>query len=224
MEYRKLIIYPCYLIAMEAIILAAGKGERMHDDLPKPLVYVKGKAILDHQLNYLLDKVDKIVIAVSYKSDEIINHVNLNYKTSKIVFSIEDEPKGTAATLKNALSKIDEDFVLVLNCDDLTDINISHLEKFNENVVCVSKTRLPFGRVIEREGYAFFEEKPLLNEWVSCGWYFLNKNELLKSLPDEGSLEYDVFPQLNLKIYYHEGLWNTFNTKKDIAEFERRLD
>ena len=61
----------------------------------------------------------------------------------------------------------------------------------------------------------------MLNIWVSCGWYFFNRAQILKYLPDKGSLEYDVFPKIKLRVFRHEGFWRTVNTKKDISEFEK---
>ena len=79
---------------------------------------------------------------------------------------------------------------------------------------------LPFGRVLEKNGYAVFEEKPVLKDWVSCGWYVFNKQEMLNILPDKGMLEYEVFPKLKLRLFKHEGFWKPLNTRKDILEFE----
>jgi len=43
---------------------------------------------------------------------------------------------------------------------------------------------------------------------------------MLKILPDKGMLEYDVFPKIRLRLYKHKGFWKTFNTQKDVEEFE----
>ena len=61
----------------------------------------------------------------------------------------------------------------------------------------------------------------MLDIWVSCGWYFFNRKEILKHLPDKGMLEFDVFPKIKLRVFKHEGFWRTVNTKKDIAELEK---
>jgi len=84
----------------------------------------------------------------------------------------------------------------------------------------VAHPQLPFGRILEKSGYAIFEEKPILKDWVSCGWYLLNRSEMLKILPDKGMLEYDVFPKIKLRLFKHEGFWRPLNTRKDVDEFE----
>jgi len=206
----------------DVVIIAGGKGSRLQSDMPKALVNAKGKPLIDYQLGYLLGShlVKNIVLALGYEANKVKDYVASNYNSSRIIFSVETEPLGTAGALKKALYETTTDHVLVLNCDDVTDIDIPKLVNFRENSICVAHPRLPFGRVIDRGGYASFEEKPMLNDWVSCGWYLFNRSELLSTLPDKGSLEYDVFPNLKLKVFKHEGFWNTINTDKEIAEFD----
>jgi len=206
---------------MDAVILAGGQGNRMGTDVPKPLVVVKGRTLIDYQIRYLRDKVDTIILALGYRADQVIDYVRKHYSSERIVFSVENEPLGTAGGLRKALQHVTTKYILVINCDDVTDIDVKSLEALNDDVICVAHPQLPFGRVIEKNGYAVFEEKPILNDWVSCGWYVLNTAELLKILPNKGSLEYDVFPKLKLRVYKHEGFWKTVNTKKDIIEFEK---
>ncbi|HEB01435.1 MAG TPA: nucleotidyltransferase family protein [Candidatus Portnoybacteria bacterium] len=208
---------------MDVIILAGGKGSRMENNLPKALVLVKGKPILALQLDYLLksEKIDKIILAIGYQADKVIEYINSHYQSSPIDFSIEEEPLDTGGAVKKALAKTKTDYVLVLNCDDITDIDISKLAEFKENTICVAHPQLPFGRVTEKNGYALFEEKPILDDWVNCGWYLFKKAELMSHLPDKGSLEYEVFPKIKLRLYKHQGFWKTLNTKKDIEEFEK---
>ncbi len=209
---------------MDVIILAGGKGNRMEDILPKPLVRVKDKAILAYQLDYFLNSklINKVVLALSYKSEDIIDYVKINYPDRAIEFSIENEPLGTGGAFKLAMKKTDSEIVLGTNCDDITDIDIGKLSQNKEDMICVAHPMLPFGLVKEKNGFAIFQEKPILSEWVSCGWYLFNKNNLLSVLPDNGSLEYDVLPNLKLKLFKHEGFWQPLNTKKDILEFENR--
>ncbi len=207
---------------MDAVIIAGGKGQRMELAIPKALVEVKGKPIIAHQINYLLkNNVKKIILALGFKAQQVIDYINKNYPKAPIDYTIEKELLGTAGALKLALSKAESDFVIALNCDDITDINISKLQKLKEDAICIAHPRLQFGRILEKDGYAIFEEKPMLDIWVSCGWYFFNRNEIMKYLPDKGMLEYDVFPKIKLRVYRHEVFWRTINTRKDVNEFEK---
>ena len=131
------------------------------------------------------------------------------------VFSIEYEPLGTAGALKKALKYAKRSDVIICNVDDITNIDLHALLNFGSNTLCVANPRLPFG-VIEMENLNIlsFREKPLLkNTWVSCGVYLLNK-KVQKQLPEQGSLEKDVFPFFKLKAYKHYGIWKTFSLQK----------
>jgi len=176
---------------MDAIILAGGKGSRLDQTIPKPLVHAQGKPILAHQLDNFLTHptIDKIILCLGHKADEIITYVRTNYPNTNIGFSVEDYPLGTGGALKKALAQTNTDTILVGNVDDLTNINLTELTEKNESTICVAKRRSPYGTVIEKDGYATFEEKPLLPDWTSCGWYLFKKDDLAHILPDTGSLE-----------------------------------
>lgn len=91
------------------------------------------------------------------------------------------------------------------------------------NTICVANPILPYGLVIERDGYAEFLEKPKIDSlWTSCGWYLFKRDEALLNLPDIGSLEYDVFQtgRIKMRLYRHSGFWMTINTPKDVQTFE----
>jgi len=207
---------------MDVIILAGGKGTRMGGEVPKPLTLVNGKTIIDHQLEYLstFPCIEGIILSLGHGAQEIQEYIRGRYPTTNILFSVEDRPLGTGGGLKLAIQKAQSARVLVFNGDDVTNIPIDTLESEQDHLICVVHPRLPFGRVIDQNGYAMFEERPILPDWISCGWYCFNRDELLEALPDEGSLEYDVFPKIKLRIYQHEGMWRPLNSKKDIQAFE----
>ncbi|MAF36542.1 hypothetical protein CL622_05500 [archaeon] len=208
---------------MDAIILAGGRGTRMNKDMPKILVSARNKTILSHQLNYLLPKVDNTVLALGHRAEEVTNYIKENYPSASILSSIEKEPLGTGGAIKLALNHVKSDKVLILNGDDLTDIDLNSVSQIGEDTICVARPRLPFGLVREKDGYATFDEKPVLeNEWVSCGWYVLDCATLRQHLPDKGSIEYEVFPKLKLRVHKHSGFWQTLNSEKDIQQFEER--
>ncbi len=208
---------------MDAIILAGGKGKRMEDDTPKAIIEARGKPIIFWQLDYLKDKVERIVLALGYKAEDVVKAVSKSYRVyKKIYFSFEYEPLGTAGALKKAFLKTQPIDAVVLNCDDITDINISELEKITDDRICRAHPILPFGLTeIGPDGYLIFIEKPRFEKYTSCGWYRLKMKEFYKNLPDKGMLEENVFPNIKILPYDHEGFWMTLNTRKDIEEFEK---
>jgi NDP-sugar pyrophosphorylase family protein len=207
---------------MDAVIIAGGRGQRLEDPIAKAMTIVKGKRLIDFQINYLLKNgIKKIILALGFKAEDVIEHVKSAYPNAQIDYTIEKTLLGTAGGLKLALQKSDADHVVAFNCDDVTDIDIKKLSKIGENTVCVAHPQLQFGQITEKNSYAVFEEKPKLDIWVSCGWYFFNRKEIMKHLPDKGMLEYDVFPKIKLRVFKHEGFWMTINNKKEISEFEK---
>ena len=77
---------------MKSMILAAGYGKRLGNltqDTPKPLIKVKGKALIDFHIEKLIAiGCNKIVINVHYLAEKIIKHVSEKYiDVIDIVFS-----------------------------------------------------------------------------------------------------------------------------------------
>ena len=77
-----------------AMVLAAGRGERMQpitNRIPKPLVAVDGKALIDHVLDRLADAgVERAVVNVHYLADQLERHL-AGRKKPQIVISDERE-------------------------------------------------------------------------------------------------------------------------------------
>jgi N-acetyl-alpha-D-muramate 1-phosphate uridylyltransferase len=118
---------------MKAMILAAGRGERMRpltDRTPKPLLPVAGKAIIEHTINQL--------ISAGFH-DIIINHAHLGQQIedrlgdgqqygARIQYSPEGEQAlETAGGIVNALSLLGDEVFLVVNGDIVTDFPFAEL-------------------------------------------------------------------------------------------------
>lgn len=112
---------------MEALILAAGRGERMRpltDDCPKPLLPVAGKPLIQHHVERL---------AASGFESIVINHARLGERIEaalgdgsrfgiSIRYSAEgDAPLETGGGIRHALPLIEGDLFLVVNADIYTD-------------------------------------------------------------------------------------------------------
>ena len=106
-----------------AMILAAGFGVRMRpltDIMPKPLVRVAGKPLLDHVLDRLADAgVTKAVVNVHYLPDQITQHV-ANRKQPHVVISDErDVVLGTGGGVVKALPLLGSAPFYHLNADTM---------------------------------------------------------------------------------------------------------
>ena len=112
---------------MKAIILAGGKGTRLPESakhIPKALVSINNKAVIQHQLD-LLQKhgITDVIFALGFRHDHIIDHIR-----GKHHFVVEKEPLGTGGAIKFASQGLTEPF-LVLNGDILSDFDFNTSSK-----------------------------------------------------------------------------------------------
>jgi MurNAc alpha-1-phosphate uridylyltransferase len=91
----------------KAMVLAAGLGVRMRpltDHMPKPLVPVAGRALLDHVLDRLGEAgVDEAVVNVHYLPDQIIDHVASRAHPRVVISDERDQVLGTGGGVVKAL-------------------------------------------------------------------------------------------------------------------------
>lgn len=88
---------------MKAIILAAGKWTRLQPltlEIPKAMVEVFWKPLLEYNMQQLLNYVDEFIIIVKYKADIIKEYFWWNYKWIPITYHIQWEKNGTAGALQ----------------------------------------------------------------------------------------------------------------------------
>lgn len=100
----------------QAVILAAGKGKRMEKDLPKPLLPLKGKPIIEHWIQSFLEAGVKDIIVVINPRDE--KEFKTKLKKYNINYCFQDEPLGTAHALFCAKDFIKDDLFFVVMGDD----------------------------------------------------------------------------------------------------------
>lgn len=106
----------------KAFVLAAGRGIRMGemtDVLPKPLIEVNGKTLIDYNFDKLGElKISDVVVNVCYKGEMIKNHLSQR-KDFNIIFSEEKEALETGGGIKNALHLMGQEAFLAMNSDTL---------------------------------------------------------------------------------------------------------
>jgi N-acetyl-alpha-D-muramate 1-phosphate uridylyltransferase len=118
---------------MKAMILAAGRGERMRpltDNTPKPLLIVAGKPIIEHTINQLVAAgFTEIVINHARFGQQIEDYLGngKNFGATIAYLSEGDEPLETAGGIVNALPLLGKDAFLVVNGDIATDFPFSAL-------------------------------------------------------------------------------------------------
>lgn len=112
---------------MKAVIIAGGKGKRLGKitkKLPKPLVRIGGKPVLEHQINLLVKNgIKEVWLLIGYKGEMIRSYFGNGKKWNiKIRYSQEDRPLGTAGAVKSISEKLSTNFLVLygdvmINCD-----------------------------------------------------------------------------------------------------------
>jgi MurNAc alpha-1-phosphate uridylyltransferase len=108
------------MIINKAMILAAGRGERMRpltDICPKPLISVDGAPMIDHILDHLEEiGVKDVVVNTSYLGDMLHEHLE-GRSSPTIHFSDEERPLETGGGVFKALPAFGQDPFFVINGD-----------------------------------------------------------------------------------------------------------
>ena len=123
---------------MITVIMAGGKGTRIASvasDVPKPMIHIAGKPILEYTIEVLARQgYTDIIMVVGHLGQTIQDYFGDGTKWSvSISYIVEDTPLGTAGALYYLKDRIDEDFLL-LNGDLIFDIDITKFcEQHKEN-------------------------------------------------------------------------------------------
>ncbi|MSP13343.1 MAG: nucleotidyl transferase [Chloroflexi bacterium] len=199
---------------MKAVVMAGGTGSRLRPltiGRPKPLIPIVNKPVLAH-LRTLLQRhnISTAVLTLQYLAGMVEDYFSsVSNDTVEIRYSVESVPLGTAGSVKNAESFLDDTF-LVLSGDALTDINLTELLAFhraNGALATVALYRvsnpLDYGVITTDEHGRILNlhEKPgwgdVLSDTVNTGIYVLEP-ELLNGIESGQAVDFskDVFPRL----------------------------
>ncbi len=130
------------MIAMrgvKALILAGGRGERLRpftDTMPKPMVPIAGKPVLEHQINALKQSgIVDVVICGSYLIEKIKEYFGTGEKFGvRIEYPAEPDQLGTGGTIKNAASFLkNAKKIVIVNGDKMIgpEFNFFDIVKFD---------------------------------------------------------------------------------------------
>ena len=177
--------------------MAGGYGIRLKpftNILPKPLIPVKGKAVLEHIIDFFsFYGYNNFNLIVHYKHDIIKSFLKSIKSNNKFNFLEEKVPLGTAGGLKYLKKKLLGDFILT-NSDTIFDLNINNFINFHKKnnykfsmVVTKKDYKIPYGicDINQNGAVKKLNEKPSMYFNVNSGFYIIN-SKCLKYIPKSG--------------------------------------
>jgi mannose-1-phosphate guanylyltransferase len=200
---------------MRAMVMAAGLGTRLRPltyEVPKPLVPVANRPIMEHILRLLpRHGLDEVVANLHWFPDAIQRRFGDGAECGiSLTYSHEGELLGTAGGVRNVASFFGDEPFVVMAADALTDIDLSDLRAAHEangGIATLAVKRVAnvseFGVVIAGQDGRIqgFQEKPdpaeALSDLASCMIYVLEP-EIFDYFPDRPVVDFalDVFPAL----------------------------
>ena len=235
---------------MEAILLCGGLGTRLRSvvsDRPKPMADIAGKPFLHYLVKMLSESgVKHLIFALGYMGEQIEAYFQSgeDYGLS-ISYSYEDSPLGTGGAIRNALSKVSAENVLVLNADTYfhTDYESLLREQIkNKAAMTIASRKIEdisrYGAILKDESGRILRwnekmssdqaEAPCPGE-INGGIYVMQKS-LIEKIPEgKQSLENDCIPAwledgLYLQAIPSDGYFMDIGIPEDYAQFREDVE
>lgn len=194
--------------------MAGGEGSRLRPlttHTPKPMLPLANRPMMEHIVGLLRSHgYTEIVVTVAFLANQIRTYFGDGSDFGvEITYATEEQPLGTAGSVRNAKDVLDERF-LVISGDVLTDIDLSAIVAEHEAKGAVATIGLvavddplEFGIVITREDGSIerFLEKPtwgqVFSDTINTGIFVLEP-EIFDHIAPDRPVDFsgEVFPQL----------------------------
>ena len=227
---------------MKAIIMAGGKGTRIvsitRDEIPKPMLKVGEKTILEHQIEVLKkSEISEIVIIIGYLGEKIKEYFKDGKEFGVKISYIEENPQkplGTAGALYYLKKEINTDFILIygdifFNIDFKKMIEF-HKEKQSKATLLTHPNSHPYdsdliiadeqNRILtidSKENIRNYEYRNIVNSGI---YIFSQKIFKYIEKPEKLSLEHDIVSKM---LENNEAIYSYKSTEyiKDMGTPER---
>lgn len=240
---------------MDALILAAGFGTRLYpltEDMPKALIKINGKPILDNTLEKLdkVNELERIYIVTNNKFCKLFQEWIKQAKTDKKIILInnrvnsENEKKGAIGDFKFALDKINYNDLFVLASDHLFNFDLNELisESNKKGTSILAARKMEKEKIMGKYGcvdidsenkIVYFEEKPQnpRTEFCAIACYFMIKEDLDKiknhKFQNNENMGYLIdFLQKNSRIYAKilKEKWIDIGSKTELEKAEKEFE
>lgn len=181
--------------SIPVVIMAGGKGTRMEPFtkvLPKPLVPIHDKPVLEHIIERFTDVGCKdFYLTVNYKGRILKAYFDELQPPYSVHYVDEQQPLGTAGCLYLLNEALDKPF-FVSNCDIIIKADYASLYDFHitggYDITLVASTKeyvIPYGTCeLNKNGHLHrIDEKPRYDFLINTGLYVLNP-DILKLIPE----------------------------------------
>lgn len=224
-------------LPIDAVLMAGGKGERLRpltEKIPKPLLPVGGKTIIDYNVDRLISYgVKNIFVTVNYLAEQIEEHFKEPCQGVKVECVHEPKFLGTMGAVR-LVKEFHNDVVLVMNSDLFTDIDLEDFYlHFLDNGADMSiaavlyNVSVPYG-IFDLDGRNVIglQEKPVYNYYANAGIYLL-KRSIIDEIPQDvlfnatGFIERLIEKHKSVIRYPLKGTWIDIGT---MSEYQKALD
>lgn len=223
---------------MQCVILAAGKGSRLRpltDNLPKPLVKVKGRALLDHIVEALPSAVKELIVVVGYRGDMIKDYCGSLFHGRPVTYVEQSEINGPAKALWLAKDMIKGRFLFMFADDIHGKADLARAVSYSRSILATTSDNPErFGVIVRNPDgtIADMVEKPTSpsSNLVATGPMVLDKN--IFNYPPEAPINGEYFmPEIIMRYkekypiaVVEEQLWLAIGYPEDITNAENKLD
>lgn len=182
-------------LPIDAVLMAGGKGERLRpltEKTPKPLLKVGDKAIIDHNIDRLINYgVKHISVTVNYLKEQLEEHFREPHKGVRVNTVREPKFLGTIGSIR-FVPEFFNDTVLVMNSDLFTNINYEDFYlHFKEHDADMSVAAVPYDvdiplGILNLDGRNItgLSEKPHFGYYANAGIYLI-KHSALELIPED---------------------------------------
>lgn len=231
---------------MKAMILAAGRGERMLPltrSIPKPLLEVGGKPLIEYHLEALaLAGIREVVINVHYLAEQIMQALGTGERWGlSISYSVEETLLETAGGIVQARDLLSDEPFLVISADIKTDYDFRELVQCNlsglAHLIMVANPahhksgdfgRLDNGRLCLSANLSAEEDRDARNQtctWASIGLFSPSMFDNLTPGPRKLRELFDVaIARGDITGEQYEGVWFDIGTPERLAEINSLLE
>lgn len=186
------------MLPVDAVMMAGGKGERLRpltEKIPKPLLPVGDKAIIDHNVDRLINYgIQHISVTVNYLKEQIEEHFAQPHNGVQVQTVREPKYLGTIGSIR-FVPQFYNDTVLLMNSDVFTNIDYEdfflHFQQHDAEMSVAAipyNVSIPYG-ILDLDGRNIqgLLEKPKYTYYANAGIYLI-KRDALEEIPNDLSL------------------------------------